>query len=69
LKTEVLTDTQDVGDLLRRNNLHEDEKTVNMLKRMNPGQDFSAGRVPAGTKVDLFAPKFDEDKTTLDPKR
>jgi hypothetical protein len=33
---------------------------------MNPGHDFSAGSLPAGTKVDLFVPKFDSDGPKLD---
>jgi hypothetical protein len=57
LHTEMLPKSEKVGDVLRRNGLSEDQKTMGMLKRLNPTQDFTHGEVPAGTKLDLFVPK------------
>jgi hypothetical protein len=66
LRTEVLHRDEGVGDLLRRNGLNEDAKTVDMLKRMNPGHDFSSGTLRAGTKVDLFVPKPGDNRPAVD---
>jgi len=57
LQTEILPESERVGDVLRRNGLSEDLKTMGMLKRLNPTQDFTHGQFPAGTKLDLFVPK------------
>ena len=57
LHTEMLSQPEKVGEVLRRNGLSEDPKTVGMLKRLNPGQDFNAGEIAAGTKLDIFVPK------------
>jgi hypothetical protein len=59
LQTEVLSKPASVGDLLRRNGLSEDPKTIDMLKRLNPAEDFSSGLLPVGAKIAMFAPKSD----------
>ena len=57
LHTEMLPQPEKVGDVLRRNGLSEDQKTIGMLKRLNPTQDFTGEHLPAGTKLDIFVPK------------
>lgn len=57
LHSEILKQPATVSEILRTNGLIEDEKTVEMLKRLNPNYDFSETHLPAGAKIDLFIPK------------
>lgn len=56
LQTEILTEPQTPEELLRRNGLANDVNTKDMLKRLNPSYDWSKETLPAGAKIDLFAP-------------
>lgn len=56
-KTEALSEPQSIGDTLRRPGLVEDPRSVETLKRINPGQDLSPGQPPADARIDIVAPK------------
>jgi len=64
LRSELLTHPTRVSEVLEKNGLVDDHKTVEMLRKLNPHQDFSTDTIPAGTKIDIYAP---EPNNTTDP--
>jgi hypothetical protein len=61
LHSETLNAPEDVGSVLGRNGLSNDPKTLGMLKKLNPTQDFSKGALPMGTKLDVLVPRTGEE--------
>jgi len=61
LRSETLNTPEDASSVLQRNGLSDDPKTMGMLKKLNPTQDFSKGALPAGTKLDVLVPRTGED--------
>lgn len=57
LQTEILTEPVSTEEILRRNGLAIDANTTSMIKRLNPNYDWSKETLPAGAKIDLFAPE------------
>ncbi len=53
---ELLRKPETLGEMGQRNGLSGDQETVGMLKRLNPGYDFSKEVVPSGTKLVMFVP-------------
>ena len=57
LNTEVLGRSESVVEVLSRHGLAHTETTMAMFKKLNPALDISGGRLHAGSKINLIAPK------------
>jgi hypothetical protein len=66
LVNEIVQEPTNVDDVLARHGLAKNAKSRDMLKRLNPGHDFTQDTLLAGTRIELLAPKVGANHVAVD---